>query len=457
VATMIRRAVAEAARGADLAVAVLGGVLAPGAVDAAVAACGARERRRRKLPAGVTVLLCVAMNWYAADPLPEVFRRLVQGAPGRCRTSSGRASKAGLCRARARLGARPLVALFRRVCRPLATAATPGAFLCGRRLVAVDTTTLDLPDSDVNARAFGRPGVSRGAAAWPQALLVALVECATHAALDAGLWPRAADPHAAARRLLRSVDRAVLVLYDAGLHSAALLRAVRARGAHALGRLPGSVRPQLLRPLADGTALVRLRSWPRRSGPPVLARLVRYTVDDPARPGHAAERRLVTTLLNPHRAPALDLVCAYHARWEVELAVDEIKTHQRPPTPLRSHTPVGVVQEVYGLLLAHYAVRAVIADAAAAAGQPPVRLSFSAAVRLIRTALPDLRRARPAARPKIYRQLLAEIAATPLPRRADRANPRAVKRKMSNFRLKRPDDRRPPPPRPFRDAVVLLK
>jgi hypothetical protein len=146
-----------------------------------------------------------------------------------------------------------------------------------------------------------------------------------------------------------------------------------------------------------------------------------------------------------------------HCGWQTELAVDELKTHQRPPTPLRSQTPVGVVQEVYALLVAHHAIRAVMVDAADAAGLPPTRLSFSAAVRLIRTALPDLQRARPRDRPRLYRQLLAEIAADPLPPRADRTNPRAVKRKMSNFRLKRPADRRPPAPRPFRDAVVLLK
>lgn len=454
---MVRRAVDEAACGGDMAIEALGRVLEPADVAAAVAACGARERRRRKLPAGLTVLLCVAMNWYAADPLPEVFRRLLLGLSGGWPTLARRVSKAGACQARHRLGARPLVALFRRVRRPLATAATPGAFLVGRRLVAVDTTALDLPDTAANARAFGRPGVSRGAAAWPQALLVALLECATHAVLDAGVWPRQADPHAAARRLLRSVDRAMLVLYDAGLHSAALLRAVRARGAHTLGRLPGSVRPRVLRVLADGTLLVRLQPRPRRANPPVLARLIRYTLDDPARPGHAVERRLVTTLLNPARICARDLVCAYHARWEIELAVDEVKTHQRPPTPLRSQTPVGVVQEVYALLVAHLVVRAVMADAAATAGLSPTRLSFSAAIRLVRTALPDLQRARPRDRPRLYRQLLADLAAAPLPPRADRTNPRAVKRKMSNFRLKRPAHPRPPAPRPFHDAVVLLK
>jgi hypothetical protein len=449
---MIRRLAAEAARGGALSVEALGGVLGPAAVAAAVDGCGARERRRRKLPAAWVALLCVAMGWYAPEALPEVARRLAPAA---------RVSGGALCRARARLGARPLVALFRRVCRPLAAPATPGAFLFGRRLVAVDTALVDVADSPANDRAFGRPVSRRGPGAWPQALLAALVECGTHAVCDAGVWPRAADPHAAARRLLRSVERAMLVLYDRGLHSCALLRAVRARGAHALGRLPSTVRPEVLRALDDGTALVRLRPHrrPRRlAGPPVLARLIRYTLDDPARPGHRAEHRLVTTLLNPARAPALDLVCAYHARWEAELAVDELKTHQRPPAPLRSRAPVGVVQELYGLLLAHYVVRARMAHAAATAGLAPTRLSFLAALRLVRTTAADLQRAAPRTRPGLHRQLLADLAAAVLPPRRQRLNPRVVKQKMSNFRLKRPHHHPwPQPTKPFHAAVVILR
>jgi hypothetical protein len=434
----------------EVSVESLGRVLDPASVAAAVA-CGGWERRRRKLPAGLVLLVCVAMNLYAAEALPEVVRRLTAGAL--------RASKAGLCRARYRLGARPAAALFRRVCRPLATAATPGAFLFGHRLVAVDAALLDVADTPDNARAFGRPASWRGPGAWPQAQVVALVECGTHAVFDAGVWPRWANPHAAARRLLRSVERGMLLLHDRGLYSASFVQAVRGRGAHLLGRLPTGVHPQVLRPLTDGTLLVRLRpDGAPRTTPGVLARLVRYTLDDPARPGHGAEHRLVTTLLNPTRAPALDLACAYHARWEVELAVDELKTHQRPSTPLRSQKPVGVVQEVYGLLLAHYILRAVIADAAQSAGLAPTRLSFTTALRLVRTAVPDLQRASPCARHRLYRQLLADLAAGPLPPRTDRSNPRVVKQKMSNFPLKRLLHRTAPrPSRPFRDAVLLLK
>src|SRR5439155_11236371 len=131
-----------------------------------------------------------------------------------------------------------------------------------------------------------------------------------------------------------------------------------------------SVQPQVLQTLRDGTQLVRLRpsdSRRRRAGEQVLVRLLTYTLDDPARPGHGEVHRLITSLLNPRIAPAAALLAAYHARWEEELTFDEVETHQRPPRPLRSQTPVGVIQEIYGLLLAHYLVRAVLVDAATTA------------------------------------------------------------------------------------------
>jgi len=359
------------------------------------------------------------------------------------------------------VGARPLAALFRRVCRPLATPATPGAFLGRWRLLALDGKKLDVPDTPANARAFGRPRGGRGTSAWPQVQVVALTECGTHAVCDAGVWPHAASEHVGARRLLRSVGPGALLTWDRGLHSFDLVVAARARGAHVLGRLPARVQPEVVRPLRDGTQLVRLRPGDRRRrGEAVLARLLAYTLDDPARPGHRQAHRLLTSLLNPRRAGAAALIVAYHARWEAELVFDELGTHQRPPTPLRSRTPVGVLQEVYGLLLAHYVVRAVMAAAAATAPAPlpPTRLSFLASLRLIRLALPELQRTAPAARPRLYRQLLAELVAAPLPPRRNRCYPRVVKQKMSNFGVKRPEHRRwPQPTKAFRDAIKLAK
>ena len=443
----------------------LAAVVTPASVAAAVQECGAREQRVRKLPAVAMVFVCIAMNLYAALPLEQVVARLVGGLrwlwphPDAWCVSAG-----ALCRARARLGARPLVALFRRVCRPLATRATPGAFFGKWRLLALDGTKWDVPDTPANERAFGRPASSRGTSAWPQVQVVALSECGTHALCDAGVWRCAASEHACARRLLRSVGPDTLLTWDRGLHSFDLVVATRARRAHLLGRVSASVQPEVAHTRRAGTQLVRPRpsdARRRRAGEHALVRLLTYTLDDPARPGYGEVHRLITSLLNPRVAPAAALVEAYHARWEEELTFDEVETHQRPPRPLRSQTPVGVVQEVYGLLLAHYVVRAVMAEAAAAAAPaplPPTRVSFLTALRLIRSAVPELQRTAPTDHPRLYRQLLVDIARHPLPPRRDRSYPRVVKQKMSNFRVKAPRHRRwPQPTKAFRDAIVLAK
>ena len=458
---MIRQIAAEDTLDRHLCLDALARVLPRATVAAVLEECGATEVRSRKLPASVTLLFCIAMNLYAADGLAHVFRRMVAGLrwlwpqPGALTVSGG-----ALCQARYRLGARPLALLFRRVCRPLATPATPGAFLFGLRLMAVDGTTLDVPDTPANVRAFGRQTPPRGQCAWPRVQLVGLSECGTHAIVDAGIWPWDADERAAGRRLLRSVRRGMLLLWDRSFHSCEMIEATRATGAHYLGRLPATVKPLVVRTLADGTQLARLRPGDyrrRRRGETVLVRLIRYTLDDPPRPGHGEEHRLVTSLLNPRVAPAEELVVAYHARWEFEVTADEVKTHQRPAAPVRSQKPVGVIQEIYGLLLAHYLVRAVMADAAQTGGLPPTRLSFLTTLRLIRAALPDFQRAAPRECRRLYHHLLADVAAARLPARDNRSNPRVVKQKMSNFKVKGPQHHHwPQPTKPFRAAIVLL-
>lgn len=433
-------------------------ILPPRVITAVLAQHGVREQRRRKLPAPLVVLVCIAMHLFASEALPGVFRRLVGGlrwcwpVPQQLTVTKG-----ALCQARARLGVPVLVTLFHAVCQPLATPATPGAFYHGLRLLAVDGTKLDVPDTAANARAFGRTGTARGRSAFPQVLVVGLCECASHALLDAGVWRVDANEHAAAQRLLRALTTRCLLLYDAGLHSVALVAKLCQREAEFLGRLPGHVHPCVLCPLPDGTQLVRLR--PRHRAPDRVdqpLRLLRYTLDDPQRPGHQREHRLLTSLLDPQQYPAEELIILYHQRWEFELILAEVVTHQRPRRPLRSQTPLGVLQECYALFLAHYVIRTVMAAAAATADLAPTQLSFLESLRLIRQALPDFQRFAPRHHATIYRRLLADIVATRLPARATRGNPRVVKRQQSPFPVKRPQHCHPPPPKPFRDAIVLL-
>lgn len=457
---MIRQMLPGDALAAHISLESFGQVLTPDVLAAALNETGSSDRRVRKLPMQVTLMVCIAMNLYAADALPAVFRRLVSGLrwvwphPGALSVTAG-----AICQARERLGARPLVALFRQVCRPLATPATPGAFFAGLRVMALDGTKLNLADTPANARAFGRPTSARGHSAWPQLQLIALCECGAHVICDAGVWRYDVSERAGAQRLLRSVQPDMLVMWDQGLHSAALVAAVCERGAQVLARMPTWIKPTLVTTLDDGTQLVRLHGGARTRhhlDVPPLVRLIRYTLDDPRRPGHGVEHRLITSLLDLAAAPAEDLIVAYHSRWEFELTIDELVTHQRPDHPLRSKKPVGVIQECYALLLAHYLVRRIMFEAAGTADLPPTQLSFLTTLRLVCEALPDFQRTAPADHPIIVRSLLTQIVAAKLPPRANRINPRVVKQKMSNFPVKRPEHRHPPPVRPFREVIVIL-
>jgi IS4 transposase len=427
-----------------------------------VAECQVVEERKRKLPAWLVVLLCITMNLYCQVSLSYVLVRLVQGL--RLLHGVGVeevAGKGAISTARYRLGARPLALLFQRVCRPLATPDTPGAFQFGLRLVALDGTTEMLPDTPDNDAYFGRQKGSRGDSAFPQVRCVYLCECGTHAIFDAGFWPYHRHELIGGHRLLRSVEADMLVMWDRGFHDFDMLMGVVRRGGQVLSRLPDHVKPERVATLPDGSwlGLIYPSGYQRRKqGERLLVRIIEYTIDDPNQPGHGQHYRLVTTLLDPVVYPVHKLACLYHERWEVEIAIDEIDTHQRLVNrPLRSLKPVGVIQELYALLLAHFVVRAIMHEAALAHDLDPDRLSFVNALRLICDAIAEFQLIDPADHHRLWSRLLHDIAQFQLPERENRANPRVVKRKMSNFKLKRPEHWKPPKPtRSFCDAVVLL-
>jgi Insertion element 4 transposase N-terminal/Transposase DDE domain len=411
-------------------------------IQEVVAAHAPASRRCRRLPAELTLLLVIAMNLYATDALALVLAKLLLLV--RCHWGMATlvpATKGAISQARARLGPAPVVDLFHRVCQPLATSTTPGAFCFGLRLVAIDSWNEEVADTPANARAFGRPGGAHGPGSYPQLLVTGLVECGTHAVLDAIVGRCHSSGPAAARRLLRGVSAGMLLLVDAGLCHVALVLRAHDRGAQVLGRITSTLLLPPVRGLPDGSYLSRLyAAAPTRRGkttPSLLVRVIVYTLDDPDRPGAGETRRLVTTLLDPDAYPARDLVLLYHERWEVELVVDEIDSHQRTPAcPLRSKTPQGVVQEVYGLLLAHYVVRAVMVEAAAVAAMDPDRLSFVRALGLLLTIIPVAPILAHPARQALYQELLAELRRTPLPKRALRYADRMVKRRNAKYRVR---------------------
>jgi len=457
----IREIDAECKFSSTLTVEALSRAIPPDAIAQVIAQEGVGEARQRRLTMALVVWLVIALHLYPTVAIGGVLRKLARGLRLVWPDPSIRLpTDSAIAYRRSQLGARPIVALFKQVCQPIATAQTRGAWLFGLRLMALDGTTEDVPDTLANAAAFGRHTSTRGASAFPQVQGLYLVECGTHVVTDAGFWPCHTSERIGGFRVLRSVQRGMLVMGDRGFHDFDMVVATRQRRAHVLSRLPAGVKPLPLRSLPDGSLLAYLlpaEDARRRRGERILVRLITYRISDPARPGYGEEHRIITTLLNPRLAPALDLACAYHERWEIEIVIDEIDTHQRlVGRTLRSLTPVGVLQELYGVLLAHYAVRVLMHEAALMADVDPDRLSFVHALEIVRDAVPEFQMVAPSQRRALYERMLGDIAAKLLPPRRPRSNARVVKRKMSNFKLKREEHYQPPTlDGPFRNAVQI--
>jgi hypothetical protein len=438
-------------------------VIPQATVEAVITDLGAKEQRLRKLPAMVILLLCVAMGLFTNTSLEQVLTKMIKGLryiwPGDKDYQA--ANKSAICQARYGFGARPVVELFHRVCKPIATEQTPGAFLFGLRLMSVDGDVEDVPDTPANVAFFGRHHGGRGDAAFPQMQAVYLCESGSHALCDAGFWPCHTSERVGGLRMLRSVEEGMLVMWDCGFHSFDMADQTRRRKAHFLGRLPAHAKPKFVKALPDGSYLAYI--YPsdyhrKKRGEHLLVRVIEYTIDDPNRSGYGELHRLITSLLDPDLYPAYTLACEYHQRWEVEITIDEVNTHQRlPDVPLRSQKPVGVIQEAYGLLIAHYAVRAVMHEAAVQVGLDPDRLSFTNALHIVRDAIPEFQMTTPEQSPRLYQRLLNNIVRHRLPERDNRSNPRVVKRKMSKFKLKREEHRHwPQPSKSFQEAVAIL-
>jgi len=416
-----------------------------------LSACHAWEERERKLSQLLIVYYVIALALFRQYNVTEVFAHLCRGVRWLWPDPSMRLPTGGALTARRQsLGSVVLRHLFRRCCQPLATASTPGAFAFGLRLMAVDSTLDEVPDTPANALHFGRLSSGKSQSPFPQVRCLYLAEVGTHAIIDAVLARCKASEQALARVIVRSIQAAMLVMTDRNFVSVTWLLSVRQRGAHVLSRLSAGCFTQRAHMLCDGSYLVTLR--PKGQDPLVLRvieyRLLPLVAQDlallpvsrtvnPSDP--CAVHRLVTTLLDPTQVPALALITLYHERWEIELVIDEIKTHQRlSPQPLRSKAPELLYQELYGLLLAHYAVRAWMHASALQAELDPDRLSFTHALHVLDTACYEFAIVHPDELPRLHQRLLADLRApnTLLPARRLRFCPRVVKRAFASFHRK---------------------
>lgn len=420
-----------------------------------------KESRDRKLCSELVVWLCIVMNWLPNRRLSSVMGKLCQILTLTRPIDDVLASDSGISQARYRVGAKPLEILYKRIGRPMAMPETVGAYRFDKRLVGFDGTLEIVADTPANEAYFGRSSGSHGDNAFPQLRAVYACELGTHIIFDAVIGRYRQGEHTLCRRLLRCVKPDMLVLMDAGLSSFDLFDGIMKQGGHVLARSNAQRKWKPIQILPDGTFLAWMNPTDKshnRQADPILVRVLRYRLDDEARPHHGEIQTLVTTLLDPIAYPALELIDLYHERWEIEISIDEMDNHQRLANrPFRSLKPIGVIQEFYAFLLAYFVIRVTMLETAHTHQIDPDRLSFTESVHLIVDVLPILQLIPKLCQPLIFEWMQQWMIHFELPPRRDRTNPRVIKRRRTKFPRKQPrhfNTRQPT--KPFREAVVMV-
>lgn len=382
------------ARLADyLSASLLARVVPAQVVNEVLDAHGCNSQRLRSFPAVAGVYYCMALSLYPEAAYEEVFAAVAQGLAWAAGSAEpARVAKSSISGLRSKIGSAPLAELVRRCCVPLADERLhPQAFYRGLRLVAIDGSNFELPDEQDNAAHFGRPGSRTGVAGYPQAQCAVLVECASHAILGANLGPYRASEWEVCQPLVARLGPGMLCLADRGFNGYDYWRQASASGAQLLWRCANNRQLPVTRALEDGSYLSTIHPsgvpQSQRLAQAIVVRVIEYALPglDEAQPRY----RLLTTLLDPVQAPALELAALYHRRWQVEAVFDELKTHLlRSRRVLRSKTAEGVRQEFYGWVLAHYSVRWLLHQGAASHRMPHEDLSFASHLQLLRRAQP---------------------------------------------------------------------
>lgn len=355
---------------------------------------GRASRRHRKLPAYMMVHYVIALGLMVSVSAREVLRRLLHEV--RDRSLSGKeliATRAAISKARQRLGVEPIRALFDEVVGPIAKRVTRSAWFGRLRLVAIDGCCLNVPDSAANAKKFGKPGAAGGTTApLPQIRFVALCELGTHVLFGARMAGWRTSEVALASRVIERLEPGMLCLADRLFYGFPLWQKAVSTGADLLWRVQKTIPLPRLESLSDGSYLSEVR--PRSNAPVserkqrLSVRVIEFTV---TLRDHVERYRVITTLLDPVQAPAMELANLFARRWGIETAFGEVKTYLRGrETLLRSQRPDLVEQDFYGLLLAHFGVRCVMEEAARSERIEPTELSFLHAVRVVIRRLPEM-------------------------------------------------------------------
>jgi hypothetical protein len=351
-----------------LSLGVISKVIPPDKIQTILSYTDKQSQRNRLLPAHIVIYYIIALGFYLESSSREVLRFLMDSM--RHLFPAGQvipiAGKAAISRARSRLGDKPMRLLYNEIVGPIATNHTKGAFYKKWRLVACDGSTLDVADTEENEKIFGRPNGGRGKAAFPQIRFVSLLEVGTHVLFETAYGKYSTSEHELANELFTKLKPGMLVLADRLFFSYDLWVKASESGADLLWRARKNAKLDVLQELPDGSYLSKIypsTTARRRDEKGIIVRVIDYEIDGIE--GGESIYRLLTTILDPSTAPAEELAALYHRRWTIETVFDEFKNHLRgKKIILKSKKPELVIQEFYGLLLAHYAVRGIMHEAA---------------------------------------------------------------------------------------------
>ena len=358
-------------------------------VTAIIAACDKADKRVRDLPAALMVYYVIALNLFPGVAYQSVLRWLLSGLQWLGNHQFRVASKEALSNARQRLGALPMQKLHEQMAMPMAEKLLPGSYIKDMLLVAFDGSTLALQDTAANAEEFGRSSNQNGDSAWPLARFVALVECGTHLIFAASLGGYKDSEIHLAKSLIPRLRKGMLCMSDRLFPGYEIWKQFAASGSHLLWRAKNSLPLEKFKVLPDGSYLAKwLPKEERKKGSePVIVRVIEYRLTDPGLAEDKGEiYRLITTILDPSVATAAELAALYPQRWEIEITIKEGKTILRKGRiTLRSKMPELVKQEFWGMILAHYLVRKMMAQAALDKKRDPDELSYEGSIEIIKS------------------------------------------------------------------------
>jgi hypothetical protein len=402
------------------------------------------SQRVRLLPAPVIVYFVMMMNLWRDSSIENVLKNICQGlkAIDPSFNFDKFPSKSAICKAREKVGDDVLSSIADLVLKPIAKLGTIGAWYKDKRLMAFDGTCFKVPDEKNNASYFGYPSSHKGEPGFPECRVLGLVELGTRVIVRAAIGAYSDSEIKLTHQLLESspLTPEMLLLADRNFYSYQLWNKCAESGASLLWRVKKNLKLNEKKRLPDGSYLADVKDSRDKSQPPITVRVIQYDLDNEELSSDEEKDEkyiLITNMFDHKQYPASELAALYHERWEIEIAFGEIKNTLNSNSVLRSKKPELVKQEIWGLIISHFAIRQLMVKAALDHDKDPDDLSFKGSAEAIKRSIPLAASLPPEKLIEWKDSLIEEIASAKCQRGKGKTNPRGVKCQIKPFPVRR--------------------